>query len=156
MDEACGAQAEDRMITRRSVSSMLAGLPIVGAAIGTRLDRPPHPPPLMPALRQAASECVQAPISPLMPHHQAARLAMQVPHLRDLMTGTVYRNQRNITHIDPDIDAHCSWSHAAKITFQRQRNVAIEIENYCRETEHEWLTPLRDFVNKLVWGKSDA
>lgn len=43
------------------------------------------------------------------------------------ITSTLYRCHRRIHSIDPDIGSKRSWSLAAKITFQRQRMVEIEL-----------------------------
>lgn len=141
--------------TRRSVATALAGLPLIGASLAGRLgQRPPATMPMGEAVGYA--ECAQSDVpvaKPLMPHHQAARLAMQNPLMRDLITGQAYRNQRHVSQIDPDIDLHRSWSPMAKVTFQRQRNVERELENYCNEPDHVLLDPLRQYIEKLIWGK---
>jgi hypothetical protein len=44
--------------------------------------------------------------------------------LRDDLISSLYEQERRIGQIDPDIAACRSFSLAAKVTFQRQRNVA--------------------------------
>lgn len=47
---------------------------------------------------------------------------------KDEINSILYLCHRNIHHLDHDIGSKQSWSLAAKITFQRQRLVATELE----------------------------
>jgi hypothetical protein len=56
------------------------------------------------------------------------RQAYKLPGLRDELTSLIYQEHRRVGFLDPDIANKRSFSLAAKITFQRQREVERGIE----------------------------
>lgn len=59
---------------------------------------------------------------------EAIKTALQSPTMRAKLEQTLYRMHRNVHSLDVDLAANRSMSLAAKITFQRQRNVQHEID----------------------------
>lgn len=57
---------------------------------------------------------------------------------RELVEEAAYQNNRHVSYIDHDLASKRSFSLAAKVTFQRQRNVAREIDGYAREHVSPW------------------
>lgn len=65
--------------------------------------------------------------------------------MRDEFESLTYESYRHISALDPDIACLRSYSLAAKIAFQRQRNVARSINNDL----HGWpWQRLNDFLNR--------
>lgn len=54
--------------------------------------------------------------------------ALKMPGLRSQIESLFYENNRCVSRIDPDIAVLRSFSLNAKIAFQRQRNVASDME----------------------------
>lgn len=63
--------------------------------------------------------------------------ALRVPAVRAELTSLLFEEHRRVGFIDPDIANKRSFSLAAKITFQRQRNVERDIEFDLLE-HHPW------------------
>ena len=104
----------------------------------------------------AQADCANA-IAPrhhrqIMPEWQAQRLAKKVPHLLDLMRDEATRNNRYISYIDPDIDVHRSVSLAAKIVYQRQRNIERELDRIGEEPSWDRISKVGEWIRKTVWG----
>jgi hypothetical protein len=92
------------------------------------------------------------PIGPKMQGWQAARLAMLNPDIKKLLTDAAYAQHRVVTHIDPDIEVLRSLSPMAKITFQRQRNVAKALKDATEEPVWSLGSKAREYIQKLMWG----
>lgn len=60
--------------------------------------------------------------------HLDFRVAMRIPAVRRQIEEAMYEQERVVLRIDPDLAALRSFSLNAKITFQRQRNVAREMD----------------------------
>jgi hypothetical protein len=64
------------------------------------------------------------------------KAALKIPGLRDDLVSALYERYRHVGYIDHDIASMRSFSLAAKVTFQRQRNVAREL--YDNTNEGYW------------------
>ena len=53
----------------------------------------------------------------------AARAAWAIPSQRKVLESMIFERERGVGHIDHDLMSKKSFSLAAKVTFQRQRNV---------------------------------
>lgn len=58
------------------------------------------------------------------------RTALRNLGLREQIESLIYENNRFVNRIDPDIAVLRSYSLNAKIAFQRQRNVALDLKNF--------------------------
>jgi hypothetical protein len=56
------------------------------------------------------------------------KLALNIPGIREELQSLFYEVNRNVYAIDYDLATKKSFSLAAKITYQRQRNVAIHMK----------------------------
>jgi hypothetical protein len=101
---------------------------------------------------QQGGQVNRAPV-PLMPSHQAFRLALRTPHVRDAIMEAVWRDNRRVHAVDPDIEIYRSFSPMAKITFQRQRNVERELQERSEPDSGDLLEPLRKFLDWHIWGR---
>lgn len=91
------------------------------------------------------------------------RLACKVPQLYSELESELYRSHKHIGSIDPDLASMKSFSLAAKITFQRQRNVEHMRGGLCSEyngsyerEEHLVKTVARKAREWMWIGGSDA
>jgi hypothetical protein len=75
---------------------------------------------------------------------KALRLIRSLPGLYDDYESAVFERERLVRWLDPDIAAKRSFSLAAKIAYQRQRNVAREIDAFGQT----W--------DQSPWGRVDA
>jgi hypothetical protein len=143
-------------VTRRSAASLLAALPVVGGAAAKAIAGQMPPPNPSGAYLQGdkASQGTAAPIGPKMQEWQAMRLAMLDPDIKRMLTDAAYAQHRVVTSIDPDIEVLRSLSPMAKITFQRQRNVAKAIRESTEEPIWSWGQRAREYVQKLMWGSN--
>jgi hypothetical protein len=57
---------------------------------------------------------------------------------RELIESASYQNNRHVSFLDHDIASKRSWSLAAKVTFQRQRNVARDLDGYSQQPDTPW------------------
>ena len=151
--------------SRRSFAKLLATAPLVGrqaSQVGRHLMMgggvpPSSRPPGGYSFGGEAAQSAQlanpaAPRQSLMPEWQAARLAKKVPQLFEIMRDEAARNARYIHYIDPDIDVHRSISLAAKIFYQRQRNIARELDHIGEEPSWHRASKIGEFIRKTVWG----
>ena len=60
------------------------------------------------------------------------------PKFRSAMEEASFRSNRHVSCIDHDLASKKSFSLAAKITYQRQRNVERELRNYTEQNFHYW------------------
>lgn len=67
---------------------------------------------------------------------EEARIALMNPAIRAEVESMLFKQERRVSFIDPDIACHRSFSLNAKIAFQRQRNVAREIDQM--KSEYPW------------------
>lgn len=89
-----------------------------------------------------------------MQQHEVMRLALKVPEMRQMLYDCAWRNNRHVGEIDADIDVYRSFSLAAKIAFQRQRNVERYVQQHTRDPYGDgFAEPLRNFIHKLMWGR---
>lgn len=135
--------------------TLLGGTPFVGkhfardlmqgadAAAKSEAGPPSWPPPNAPGHNA---------IEPKMPRWRAARAVLGDPAARAQAEAFFYERHRVVHFIDADIEIMRSWSPMAKIAFQRQRNVARELENMMREPSASFFEQLQSKINKLVWG----
>jgi hypothetical protein len=158
-----GEEWEAMKISRRSGLKALGSLPFVGKsvarqvgaglsaglsggypAVGTLTGRyaVENAPP--------GKESVQ---DPIMQSWQAHRLAMKIPAYAEEIREYAIRNLRQVHTIDPDIDVHRSISLAAKICYQRQRNVQRMLDNYGAEPDHPIVERTQKIIRKLMYGK---
>lgn len=77
------------------------------------------------------------------------RLACKIPKLAQEFEAELYEKHRYVGSLDTDIAIKQSFSLAAKITFQRQRNVERNRESLCSEEGSSWETQ-DEFVKKLA------
>lgn len=61
------------------------------------------------------------------------KLALQNPTIRAELEGLAYEEARHVAHIDHDLASKRSFSLAAKITFQRQRDVERHMRYACAD-----------------------
>lgn len=143
-------------ISRRVFGKMAAAMPFVGRQVGEHLAGPRVP-------RVGIAEFVggnlgqqpMAEFKPLMSHAQAMRLILKtVPELAEQVRTQYYEDHRRITYIDPDIDVYRSFSTAAKIVYQRQRDVERSIAEITTEhlTDRPYYKRLQDSIKRYVFG----
>lgn len=65
--------------------------------------------------------------------------------IRQVLESHFYRNNKYVARIDPDIGVLKSFSLNAKITFQRQRNVKLDIEHNHLPYEGPW-----ELIDKML------
>lgn len=59
--------------------------------------------------------------------HLQWRALLKIPQAREAITSQLFERERRIVRIDHDLAVKRSFSLAAKIAFQRERNVAEEL-----------------------------
>jgi len=147
------------MITRRLFNRALPLVPLAARKANDLLragGTPSAPQMAAPApsygyVGQASANAAPSPVTQVMPRHQAARLALQVPAIRDAVTEAAWQMNRFVHAVEPDIEVYRSFSPMAKITFQRQRNVERLIAQETMPSWHEAFDPLHRFIDKLMW-----
>lgn len=87
--------------------------------------------------RGYAGECASVPTGPSRTPKDFARAFLD-PKFRSAMEAAAFNNNRHVTYIEHDIASKRSFSLAAKITFQRQRNVERELSSYVAEPQYYW------------------
>lgn len=142
-------------VTRRSAASVIAGLPFIGGsaakAIGGSLagagmgNKAQY-------VGEVSKSAEQMPQGPKMQEWQAVRLAMLDPDVKKLLMEAAYAQNRVVSQVDPDIEVLRSLSPMAKITFQRQRNVAKALKDATEEPIWSWGQRGREYIQKLMWG----
>lgn len=70
------------------------------------------------------------------------RLAFLNPLMRSAIESSLYEQEKWVGHIDVDLASYRSFSMAAKIAFQRQRNVQRRIKNMSEGYSWDRLTKL--------------
>jgi hypothetical protein len=80
------------------------------------------------------------PASGPMPAVTAAerRFALQWPSLRQQIESELYQANRVVHSIDHDLASKRSFSLAAKVAFQRQRNVQRALDEFRKDEPHVW------------------
>jgi len=141
------------MLTRRSVSAMLGGLPLARAFNPS--PRSDVPPVLGHAMGSPMKEAGLATAQPLrqarMSEWDAVRQLLKDPKWLRRLTEQTYADQRIIYQLDPDIATPRSWSPMAKVTFQRQRNVERLIASQMRPPPWEVSRKFQEALHKLMW-----
>lgn len=126
-----------KKVGRRSFLQLLGAAPVAVQDMAGRISfnsgGPPHA-----ELRHALLETCGTNLAP-QAQVQASPLFTQAVQNRALRTvlangdreieALCYEAHRNVYHIDADIAGRRSWSIAAKISYQRQRNVQREIQD---------------------------
>lgn len=74
---------------------------------------------------------------------------LQTPELRGQYESLMFERRRHVGVLDLDLASKRSFSLAAKVTFQRQRNVAREIE---AEAEDSPWSRAQEFLRKAAGG----
>lgn len=142
-------------MTRRTAASVLAGLPFVGGSAAKAIGGSLASGNMMPRTQTEAGQYNgkdAGPSGPKMQEWQAMRLAMLDPDIKRMLIDAAYSQHRVITSVDPDIEVLRALSPMAKITFQRQRNVAKAIRDATEEPTWSWGQRAREYVQKLMWG----
>jgi hypothetical protein len=94
----------------------------------------------------------EAQIEPKMQEWQAVRLAMLDPDIKRMLIDAAYAQHRVISSVDTDIKVLRALSPMAKITFQRQRNVARMLKDAAEEPIWGWGQRAREYIQKMMWG----
>lgn len=77
---------------------------------------------------------------------------LRLPNLRGELESILYEDQRHVGFIDPDLAAKRSFSLAAKVTFQRQRNVERALQNQVyQDSTYQRVERWTERVLKWVW-----
>lgn len=77
---------------------------------------------------------------------------LRIPKLRGELESILYEDQRHVGYIDPDLAAKRSFSLAAKVTFQRQRNVERALQNQVyQDSPYQQVERWTERVLKWVW-----
>lgn len=104
----------------------LAGLNVVGSA---GIDAPPSAP------------YPSADATDVLKHRKTLRHLLTNPVLRDEYVSAMFVRNRHVGTLDLDLANKVSFSLAAKVTFQRQRNVARQIDEDSHEDGPFWQRP---------------
>jgi hypothetical protein len=94
-----------------------------------------------------------APSSKAEANHENRKLALNFPDIRAEYESVLYDAYRNVYRLDPDLAIKKSFSLSAKITYQRQRNVASAMREqttgYFRwmQVDQFWA----DIAKRLFW-----
>ncbi|MGE0751839.1 MAG: hypothetical protein AB7F39_06740 [Variibacter sp.] len=67
------------------------------------------------------------PVNRAFDYDKAVGLVLELPAYRDKLTSLLYEENRVVNRIDPDLAVLKSFSLAAKIAFQRQRDVERQL-----------------------------
>lgn len=91
--------------------------------------------------------------APVCPEHSqdnsAFKAALRIPAVREQLTPVFYERNRHVSFIDPDLASKRSFSLAAKIVYQRQRNVERDMAEW--RAESTW-----DKIERLVQNSGAA
>lgn len=118
-----------------------AAADLAGLDFGPRMGGSGGASPAPPMGMQTASDQV----AETTPKAWQFRAAMANPALRAAIEDTLYEEERFVSYIDMDLATKRSFSLAAKVTFQRQRNVERRMTQY----QNPW--PYQR-INTMVWG----
>jgi hypothetical protein len=77
--------------------------------------------------------------------HEQVKRALLKPFIGDQIRERIKAEHAHVYAIDYDLASKRSFSLAAKICYQRQRNIERELERMQRESNWYWL---RDFIKK--------
>lgn len=149
------------MIGRRSVMRLLAGAPFVGklaaenAALALMQPIPAAPPMASRGLMQGMQDVGQAPTNPALPmvtqemRRTIFKAALGIKDVNAEYDSLLYTRNRMVLYLDPDLAANKSYSLAAKIVYQRQRNVAVDRRD---DTEAGTWERVEKFTAKVLSG----
>lgn len=150
-------------ISRRAVARFLGAAPVLGTATLASQGSAAYPPNTLRDIMHEAQikgnigDATQAgalPRQPLVSHTQAVAKILADPILRQKIEAEAWQNHRRVFVVDDDIAAMRSFSHMAKITFQRQRNVQREIEEIQKPPPWETRGFFETAVRKIMWGNN--
>lgn len=126
------------MIGRRSVMRLLAGAPFVGKLAGENaalalmqapLAQPPRPMGFLQSTGASAASPVegnQAQVMTPAVRRAIFKAALGIKDVNAEYEAILYARNRRVLVLDSDLAVNKSYSLAAKICYQRQRNVAID------------------------------
>lgn len=142
-------------MNRRGFLGVVAGAPIVGPAIARAMAAHAIPDAFVGELISGTAAATATGAAAIDPKGVPSRMrdpASWVQVLRDAraraeIESLLYEQYRDVQMIDPDIDVNRSFSRLAKITFQRQRNVAEALR--MRQTTHSGSRLREMFTNAL-------
>lgn len=110
------------MIARRKVFALFGAAPLAAKAAAdqelARLSNISFSGNTCPAVQQSLGDDPS----------KAMQWAWKIPAMRSELESLFYEGARRVSVIDPDIAVHRSFSMAAKVAYQRQRNVANQVE----------------------------
>ena len=114
------------LVAKTAAEEAAKSLAGIGLSSGVQLN---------PAMSQAG-----IPVGANYTHPSAANISQMLldKAFRELVEEAAYQNNRHVSYIDHDLASKRSFSLAAKVTFQRQRNVAREVDGYAREHVSPW------------------
>jgi hypothetical protein len=85
----------------------------------------------------------------------ALRAALLSPEVHARIESIIFEDNRMVAHIDHDLASKRSFSLAAKVTFQRQRNVARQMSyDVLEQTPWRRLNEWSETVFKTVFGRT--
>lgn len=95
--------------------------------------------------------------SPKMLEDVARKMALSDPTVQAFFEEDIYRRTRRIAYIDPDLLNKRSFSDAAKICFQRQRDMQRMREQYATTYSDDpnrlhWTDVVHRKIQELMWG----
>jgi hypothetical protein len=94
-----------------------------------------------------SSGSTAGPVSSSDPSPEQVSRAMLIPGNRQRFIDMLWEEAYDVTYIDPDIAVHRSVSLAAKIAYQRQRNVQRRYERFTKG--YPW-SRINNFLSKFV------
>jgi hypothetical protein len=149
------------MFNRRSIFGVIGAAPlaaqgVAGAIAGGLSSFPPsHPYPENAATQ--SGQLISTPQPPRMSRPSAMRTIFGDKDALAEIRDELFRENRVIAGLDPDIAIMKSWSPMAKITFQRQRNVDLALARLQDAQSWDrspgmWVRAIEDRLQKLMWG----
>lgn len=147
------------MISRRTFAAIGAAMPFIGksiaqdaAQVGKFSEQ------LRPDLSGGGGETFNDTPNkiqePFMSHNDAISKLLSNKEDYDRIVSILYTANQQVSHIEPDIDVHKSFSLAAKITYQRDRLVTRALHEHEHGGYHNKLQAfLSDKVRELMWSK---
>lgn len=148
-------------LTRRAMARFLGAAPVVGRAVlqsGTGVGTSIQGSSLLSNVASGAeagdisNKLGLKPATQQMSHAQAVAKFMADPIMRRQLEELAWKNNRIVHAIDDDLAAMRSFSHMAKITFQRQRNVEREIREAGEPPPWEARNVFEQMIRKFIWG----
>lgn len=143
-------------MNRRSLMGMIAGAPFAGKAVADQFVSggaiPPDPDKSGMGSTLGMNAAQQ---EPRMNRSSAMRLIFGDKQALAEIREELFAEYRFVPSIDPDILEMKSWSIMAKVTFQRQRNVAramAELQND-DSMPSRYVCALEGKLKNLMWGK---